>query len=79
MKASCGTLCQHPECWRADLKRVKEAVRARNGIVGDDEDSEFTGDRELGRTYQDNDGRFQSTSHTAKAIAVSRDHCALNS
>lgn len=31
-ESSCGTLCQHPECWRANLQRVKDAVRLRNGI-----------------------------------------------
>ena len=31
---SCGALCQHPECWRANLQRVKDAVRLRNGIQG---------------------------------------------
>lgn len=37
-EAACGTLCQHPECWRADLRRVREAVRARNGIYTRKED-----------------------------------------
>lgn len=31
-EASCGALCQHPECWRANLQRVKDAVKLRNGI-----------------------------------------------
>ncbi|KAL9989647.1 hypothetical protein ACROYT_G004215 [Oculina patagonica] len=31
-ESSCGALCQHPECWRANLQRVKDAVRLRNGI-----------------------------------------------
>lgn len=31
-ESSCGSLCQHPECWRANLQRVKDAVRLRNGI-----------------------------------------------
>lgn len=30
--SSCGTLCQHPECWKTNLQRVKDAVRLRNGI-----------------------------------------------
>ena len=30
--SSCGSLCQHPECWRANLQRVKDAVRLRNGV-----------------------------------------------
>ena len=29
----CNTaLCQHPECWKASVQKVKEAVRLRNGI-----------------------------------------------
>ena len=31
-ESSCGALCQHPECWRANLQKVKDAVRLRNGI-----------------------------------------------
>ena len=31
-ESSCGAFCQHPECWRANLQRVKDAVRQRNGI-----------------------------------------------
>lgn len=31
-ESSCGSLCQHPECWRSNLQRVKDAVRLRNGI-----------------------------------------------
>lgn len=31
-ESSCGALCQHPECWRANLQRVKDAVRQRNGL-----------------------------------------------
>lgn len=31
-ESSCGALCQHPECWRSNLQRVKDAVRLRNGI-----------------------------------------------
>lgn len=31
-ESSCGALCQHPECWRANLRRVKDAVKLRNGI-----------------------------------------------
>jgi len=31
-ESSCGSICQHPECWRANLQRVKDAVRLRNGI-----------------------------------------------
>ena len=27
-----ATLCQHPECWKASVQKVKEAVRMRNGI-----------------------------------------------
>ena len=26
------TLCQHPECWQSNIRRVREAVRLRNGI-----------------------------------------------
>ena len=26
------TLCQHPECWQSNVRRVREAVRQRNGI-----------------------------------------------
>ncbi|CAB4005472.1 Hypothetical predicted protein [Paramuricea clavata] len=25
-------LCQHPECWQSNIRRVREAVRQRNGI-----------------------------------------------
>lgn len=25
-------LCQHPECWQNNIRRVREAVRLRNGI-----------------------------------------------
>lgn len=35
-ESSCGSLCQHPECWRANLQRVKDAVRLRNGIHSDE-------------------------------------------
>lgn len=27
-----ASLCQHPECWKASVQKVKEAVRMRNGI-----------------------------------------------
>ena len=26
------TLCQHPECWQSNIRRVRDAVRLRNGI-----------------------------------------------
>lgn len=41
--SSCGALCQHPECWRSNLQRVKDAVRLRNGIQPGDslESKEF--------------------------------------
>ena len=26
-------LCQHPECWQSNIRRVREAVRQRNGIA----------------------------------------------
>ena len=26
-------LCQHPECWQTNVRRVRRAVRQRNGIV----------------------------------------------
>ena len=43
-ETSCGVLCQHPECWRANLRRVKEAVRARNGIKStEDEEGKVSG------------------------------------
>lgn len=25
-------LCQHPECWQSNVRRVREAVRQRNNI-----------------------------------------------
>ena len=28
-------LCQHPECWQNNIRRVREAVRQRNGIRQD--------------------------------------------
>lgn len=28
----CCSLCQHPECWRASLQQVREAVWRRNGV-----------------------------------------------
>jgi hypothetical protein len=28
-------LCQHPECWHSNIRRVREAVRQRNGIRQD--------------------------------------------
>lgn len=31
-ESSCGALCQHPACWKANLQRVKDSVRLRNGI-----------------------------------------------
>lgn len=42
-ESSCGALCQHPECWRSNLQRVKDAVRVRNGIQPNDsvESKEF--------------------------------------
>ena len=26
-------LCQHPECWQSNIRRVRKAVRQRNGIA----------------------------------------------
>lgn len=38
-ESSCSALCQHPECWRANLQRVKDAVRLRNGIQSHDHET----------------------------------------
>lgn len=40
-ESSCGSLCQHPECWRSNLQRVKDAVRLRNGIHSNETVEDF--------------------------------------
>ena len=47
-------LCQHPECWQTNVRRVREAVRQRNGMKEakniNKQSAERFGDREQRET-----------------------------
>ncbi|XP_028394932.1 uncharacterized protein LOC114519074 isoform X2 [Dendronephthya gigantea] len=65
-------LCQHPECWQSNVRRVREAVRKRNNILQEDDVSNPSSERfdDMRQHLKDN----QSYSlPTLKIIDMSKD------
>ncbi|XP_031558400.1 uncharacterized protein LOC116294859 isoform X2 [Actinia tenebrosa] len=54
-----SSLCQHPDCWRLNLQRVREAVWRRNGI--ESEESSTTRSMNVDQVYLTKEQRLEST------------------
>lgn len=54
-----SSLCQHPDCWRLNLQRVREAVWRRNGI--EPEDSTTIRSMNVDQVYLTKEQRLEST------------------
>ena len=50
-------LCQHPECWQSNIRRVREAVRQRNGIKVEQDVNNRSAERFGDRERQETDSK----------------------
>ncbi|XP_032235554.1 uncharacterized protein LOC5510487 [Nematostella vectensis] len=64
----CTSICQHPECWKSDLKRVKEAVYRRNGVEGESFNTEPS--KQLDQVYLTKEQRLESIDGSLPTLKI---------